>query len=138
VAFSAEQKRDVRKYMGVSFGFYDLNHRLESMLDLVGGNAVDQSQIETWLLQLSDIDETLTGSAAATASATYGPLKKVDEVEFYQPTSGGSTTTSTITPQEQGRILIARIARALGVSDYLPNGDYFSSRRPMGFTIPLG
>lgn len=135
MAFTAEQERDIRKYMGVSFGFYDLSHRLESMMDLVGSNATDQAQIDAWLLRLADIDAALTGDASSTA--TYGAIKKVDEVEFFAPTEQqeGSNTLSLVT---QGRTIIGRIARALGVSDYLPIGDYFGSRRPMGFTISLG
>jgi hypothetical protein len=124
--------------MGVSFGFYDLNHRLESMMSLVGENTEDKAQIVTWLGQLSEVDDALTGSTATNSSATYGALKKVDEVEFYAPADGSSNSSGTLSRVEQGRALIGRIARALGVSDYLPQGDYFGSRRPMGFTIPLG
>ncbi len=136
MAFTAEQEKDIRKYMGVSFGFYELNHRLESMMDLVGESATDKAQIETWLTRLAVIDTALTGSAAS-SSVTYGALKKVDEVEFHPPSESGSAT-SPLTLITQGRALIGRIARALGVSDYLPIGDYFGSRRPTGFTISLG
>lgn len=139
MAFSAEQEKDIRKYMGVSFGFYDLNHRLESMMDLVGENATDKAQIETWLTRLAVIDTTLTGASSSGSSATYGSLKKVDEVEFYPVSEDSDSSSSgTISLVEQGRTLIGRIARALGVSDYLPIGDYFGSRRPTGFTISLG
>jgi hypothetical protein len=139
VAFSAEQEKDIRKYMGVSFGFYDLNHRLESMMDLVGENATDKAQIETWLTRLAAIDTSLTGAGSSGSVATYGALKKVDEIEFYEPSDeSGSSSSDSISLVDQGRTLIGRIARALGVSDYLPIGDYFGSRRPMGFTISLG
>ena len=139
MSFSAAQKRDIRKYMGVSFAFYDLNHRLESMMDLVGTNATDQAQIEAWLTRLTAIDDALTGASAASASATYGALKKVDEVEFY-PTGGddSSSGAGTLTLVEQGRTLIARIARAMGVSDYLPIGDYFGAHCAHGAPIELG
>lgn len=136
MAFTAEQEKDIRKYMGVPFGFYELSHRLESMMDLVGGSATDQTQIDTWLTRLAAIDTALTGSASS-SSVTYGALKKVDEVEFHPPSESGSTT-SPLTLVAQGRVLIGRIARALGVSDYLPIGDYFGNRRPAGFTISLG
>jgi hypothetical protein len=132
------QKRDIRKYMGVSFGFYDLNHRLESMMNLVGSDATDQAQIDEWLERLAEIDESLTGEAAASTTATYGALKKVDEVEFYDTSDDSGSSTGTLTLVEQGRTLIGRIARAMGVSDYLPIGDYFGNRRPTGFTISLG
>jgi len=137
VAFTAEQEKDIRKYMGVPFGFYELNHRLESMMDLVGTNSTDQAQIVTWLVRLTEIDESLTGSDAT--SAAYGALKKVDEVEFYN-TSETAEGSAALTFVQQGRVLIGRIAAALGVSDYLPyrGFDYFGSRRSSGFLIPLG
>lgn len=139
MAFTAEQEKDIRKYMGVSFGFYDLNHRLESMMNLVGENATDKAQIETWLTRLAAIDTALTGSAASGSTATYGALKKVDEIEFHPISEGEEGSgTGNLTLIAQGRTLIGRIARAMGVSDYLPIGDYFGSRRPMGFTISLG
>jgi hypothetical protein len=138
VAFSAEQERDIRKYMGVSFGFYDLNHRLESMMDLVGEDATAKAQVETWLTRLTAIDTALTGASSSGSTAVYGALKRLDEIEFHPPGESDSTSSGSISLVEQGRTLIGRIARALGVSDYLPIGDYFGSRRPTGFTISLG
>ncbi len=138
MAFTAEQEKDIRKYMGVPFGFYELTSRLESMIDLVGTNATDQAEIVVWLTRLAAIDAALTGSAAASATSTYGSLKKVDEVEFYPTTDDSSSDTGTLSLVAQGRTLIGRIARAMGVSDSLPIGDYFGSRRPSGFTISLG
>lgn len=136
MAFSATQKRDIRKYLGVPFGFYDLNARLESMIDLVGSNATDQTEVELWLTRLAAIDEAITGVSATSASAEYGALKKVDEVEFYEPSDGDSSGSLSTT--ERGRVLIGRLARALGVADVLPYDDYFSAKRSMGFTIALG
>lgn len=139
MAFSDEQKRDIRKYLGVPFGFYDLNSRLESMMNMVGDNATDQEQIEEWLERLTEIDEELTSSESSGSTATYGALKKVDEVEFHPPTDGETTSAgSSIALVEQGRVLIARLARAFGVSDYLPIGDYFAGFKRVGFVIPLG
>lgn len=138
MAFTADQKRDIRKYLGVSFGFYDLNHRLESMIDLVGTNATDQEQIEDWLDRLAEIDSALTGSSSSTTTATYGALKKVDEVEFYEPSDSSSESSGSLSLVTQGRTLIKRLARAFGVNDYLPIGDYFGASLPMGFTIPMG
>lgn len=137
MAFSDAQKRDIRKYLGVPFGFYTLTTRLESMMDHVGGNATDQAEVETWLTRLTAIDSALTGSAS-TSAATYGPLKQVDEVEFYEPTDENGGNSSTIGLVAQGRVLIGRLARAFGVSDVLPHGDYFGNQQPAGFMIPLG
>lgn len=138
MAFSDEQKRDIRKYLGVPFGFYDLNSRLESMMDLVGANATDQAQVEEWLDRLVEIDSSLTSSSSSSTTATYGPLKQVDEVQFYEPSDDSSASASSIALVEQGRVIIARLTRALGVSDALPIGDYFSGFKRAGFVIPLG
>jgi hypothetical protein len=138
MAFTDAQKRDIRKYMGVPMGFYDLDYRLESMMGLVGSNATDQAQIDAWLLRLTEIDDALVGVAgsgsSATSTASYGTLKKVDEIEFYPVTDGdgsGAGGAATLTLIEQGRTIIARIARAMGCSDFLPIGDYFGTRRPI-------
>lgn len=137
MAFTDEQRRDIRKYLGVPFGFYDLNSRLESMMDLVGSNPTDQAQVEEWLDRLAEIDASLTSSESSSTTATYGALKKVDgDVEFYEPT--GNSAESSLSLVEQGRTLIGRLARVFGVSDHLPIADYFTAARPAGFTIPLG
>lgn len=135
MAFTDSQKMDIRKYLGVPFGFYTLTSRLESMMDLVGQNATAQTEIETWLTRLSAIDTALTSSSSSTVS--YGPLKAVDEVEFFEPKddSEGGASISLI---DQGRTLIDRMARAFGVSDILPHGDYFGTTGPAGISLPLG
>lgn len=139
MALSEANKRNIRKYLGVPFGFYYLNHRLEGMMDLVGQTAGDQAQIEAWLTRLDEIDTALTASGSSSTPATYGALKKVDEVEFYAPTDSGSGSgSSSIALVDQGRTLIGRITRALGVSDFLPHEDYFSAKKSSSFQIPLG
>lgn len=139
MAFTDEQKKDIRKYLGVPFGYYDLNTRLESMMNTVGANPTDEAQIVLWLDRLAVIDAALTGTAAGTASVTYGPLKKVDENEFYEPSdsasSGGHNTIGLV---EQGHAFIARISRSLGMADVLPYGDYFGGTVGFGFQVQLG
>lgn len=134
MAFTAVQKKDIRKYLGVPFGFYDLNYRLESMMDKVGGDATDSAEIIVWLTRLAEIDTALTSSTAS--SASYGALKRVDEIEFYD--TGGASAGNTIGLVNQGRVLINRIARALGMDDQLPNGDYFGARRGNDGILALG
>jgi hypothetical protein len=148
MAFTSAQKRDIRKYLGVPFGFYDLNTRLESVMDLVGSNATDQAEVDEWLLRLTEIDDALVGvsgtgsGSGGTTTATFGALKRVDEIEFHPPSDsdsgGGGGEATSLTLIQQGRALIDRLARAFGVSDYLPVGDYFGTRRPIGFSMPLG
>lgn len=135
MAFTAAQKKDIRKYLGVPFGFYDLNYRLESMMEKVGADATDSAEVIAWLTRLTAIDAAVTGDSSS--SATYGALKKVDEVEFYNVTDG-SASGNTIGLVNQGRVLINRLARAFGMDDTLPNGDYFGTRRGGDGIIGLG
>lgn len=135
MAFNLVQKKDIRKYLGVPFGFYDLNYRLESMMDKVGADATDSAEVIVWLTRLAAIDVALTSSAAS--AATYGALRKVDEVEFFNVTDG-SSSGNTIGLVNQGRVLINRIARAMGMDDALPNGDYFGVRRGDDGILGLG
>lgn len=137
MAFTDEQKKDIRKYLGVPFGFYTLTTRLESMMDQVGSNATDQAEVETWLTRLVAIDTALTSSSSS-STATYGALRKVDEIEFYEPSDDSSAGAGNISLVDQGRVLIQRLARAFGVSDVLPIGDYFGTSHPMGFELALG
>jgi hypothetical protein len=139
VAFSEANKKNIRMYLGVPFGYYELTYRLESVMVLVGQNATDQAQVEVWLTRLAEIDTALTGSGSSTTTATYGSLKKVDEIEFYDIGDDYSSSgLSSIALVDQGRVLIKRIARAFGVSDILPIGDYFSARPSPSFAIQLG
>jgi len=136
VAFTSVQKRDIRKYLGAPFGFYDLNTRLESMMDTVGANNDDQTEVGLWLTELATIDTALS-TTATSASYTHGPLKAVDEVEFYN-VAGGEDSSDRIGAVDRGRILILRIARALGVDDVLPYGDYFGTSRGQLGALRLG
>lgn len=133
MAFTAAQKKDIRKYLGVPFGFYDLNYRLESMMDKVGADATDSAEVVSWLTELGTIETAISGGSSS--AVTYGALKKVDEVEFHPPSESGSATTS---PESRGRALIMRLARAFGVDDVLPNGDYFSGSMGGGGMLALG
>lgn len=136
MAFTLEQKKDIRKYLCVPFGFYDLNTRLESMMDKVGADATDSAEVILWLTELTTLDAAIAASSA-TSTTEHGWLKKVDEVEFFGSTESGSTTSGT-TAAGRGRALIQRIANALGVSDYLPYADYFTGAVNHGGALALG
>ncbi len=139
MAFTDAQKRDIRKYLGVPFGFYTFTSRLESMMNLVGDNATDKAEIDGWLTELAALDAAIATAASGSASsATYGALKKADEVEFYSPKDSVGAVTTSISATERGRTLIARLARAFGVSDCLPICDYFSRASSAGAPIQLG
>ena len=136
MSFTEAQKKDIRKYLGVPFGFYNQSHRLEGMMDKVGGTLADRDEIASWLDEIATIDTTLSTTASSSGVA-YGALRKVDEVEFFSPEDSGSSA-STGGAAARGRTLIQRIARSLGVDDILPNGDYFSQARGGGWDLQLG
>lgn len=134
MAFTEAQKTKIRTYLGVSLGFNDIS-RLESAMDLVGSDATTQDEIDAWLAELAIIDTRL-GVGASSAAYTYGALKRMEDVEFYN--TDESESVSTVPFPERGRMLIQRIARALGVDDILPNGDYFSASPKKDNQLALG
>lgn len=134
MAFTDAQKRDIRKYLGVPMGFYDRNTRLESMMDTIGANSTDQDEVDGWLTRLAEIDTALTSTSST--SVEYGALKAVDEVQFYKPEDDSGT--GSISLADQGRVFIDRLARAFGVADHLPAGDYFGTKNSMSFEMKLG
>lgn len=139
MAFTAAQKQQIRNYLGAPAVYPDLQHRLEGAMATVGENAEAVTHVTAWLTELAVIDTNLvvtTGSSGS--SATYGALKAVDEVEFYSPKESGGATQSTVGAIDRGRMLIRRIARILGVADFMPVGDYFSARSLYGGELMLG
>ena len=139
MAFTARQKQDIRNVMGAAAVYVDMQHRLEGAMDVIGGNAESAADVIEWLTRISAIDDALIILAGSSAGATYGTLKKVDEVEFYPITKESNVATiASIGMQDQGRILIMRIARILGVSDFLPCGDYFGKARRATSELALG
>jgi len=136
MAFTDAQKKDIRKYLGVPFGFYHLTTRLESMMLLVGDNATDSTQVIDWLTELAVIDERLNIDETSAAYAS-GSLKRIEDIEFYGLTESGGSV-GRVGFQERGKMLILRIARALGVDDVLPNGDYFKANQRASGMLNLG
>lgn len=139
MAFTAAQKQQIRNYLGAPAVYPDFQHRIEGAMDVVGEDAEASTIVTGWLVRLTEIDTALTGSGSSGSTSTYGALKKVDEVEFYPVTDeSGSSGASSIALVEQGRVLIQRLARILGVWDFLPIGDYFGTKINGSFQIALG
>jgi hypothetical protein len=139
VAFTSSQKQQIRNYLGAPAVFVDMQHRLEGAMDAVGGNAEAVTHVTAWLTELAVIDDNLeVTSGGGGGSATYGSLKKVDEIEFYSTSESGGSTTTTVGAVDRGRMLIQRIARILGVADVMPVGDYFSARSLNTGELALG
>lgn len=131
MAFTDTQKDQIRQYLGYPAAFRDQNYQLESMMDTVGANAIEQASVEAILTELATIDTALASSGSSTAS--YGALKQVDEVQFYDISDASST--GTVDTLARGKMLIARLARRFGIQ---PLADYFSAETPMLFAFNLG
>ncbi len=135
MAFNSAQKVKIRTYLGFALGFYDLNTRLESMMDTVGADADAQTHVEGILAELLTVDAALASSGSTTTSA--GSLKKVDDVEWYD-TSTSTTGASTVTAPERGKMLINRLAACFGFrTDELPS-NYFAAGSSSGNEMALG
>jgi len=137
LAFTAAQKHDIRKYLGVSAAYFDLNTQLESMLDTIGADSDAQTIVEAILTELATVDAAVASSGSS--SATYGALKKVDEVEFYSTADGsGSDTVGAL---KRGRMLVRRLAQRIAGRHWqeVIHDDYFAtSLTGISAPMPLG
>lgn len=133
MAFTETQKDQVRRFLGYPGGFRDSNYRLESMLDTIGSNAVEQASVEAILTELVTIDATI-GSSSSTSTASYGALKKVDEVEFYDANSS-TGSNDTVTALRRAKMLVERLRQRFGVE---LAGNYFGTIQMGDGSIALG
>ena len=110
--FTEAQKDQIRQYLGFAAGYYQYNTPLESMMDKVGGNVVEQTSVETLLTAIGSIDVAIAGTVSS--GVTTGALKAVvGDVEWYNYTeSGGSEVL--IPPKQRGKMLVARLAKRFG------------------------
>jgi hypothetical protein len=131
LAFSDAQKISIRRYLGRPLGFYDLDTRLESMMDKVGSSAAEQSAVETILAELVTVDAALASSGST--STTTGGLKKVDEIEWYDVTT--ETVSSSVDALSRGKMLVERLRQCFGVE---LRGRYFGTSSPTSGEMLLG
>lgn len=127
MAFTSSEKRQIRSYLGYSGGYRDSTVSLESMLDVVASQVDEAAYARDLLTKIAAVDAALASSGSG-SSATYGAVKKVDELEFYDVTSS-SGGTSTLSGVEYGEVLIERLRALFGVEMI---GRYF--RRSSGNT----
>jgi hypothetical protein len=123
LAFTDAQKDDIRGYLGYSLGFYQYNTPLESMIDKVGGVPSEQAKVQGILTELALVDAAV--AASGSSSMTAGMVKKADEIEFYNAEES-SGAVSLIGAVKRGRMLIGRLAVALGGRDIIKD-DYFAT-----------
>ncbi len=134
MSFSDTQKVSIRRYLGYPLGFYDLNYRLESMMDKVGSSVVEQTAVETILTELATVDAAVA-SSGATASST-GALKAITgDVEWYSPSESGSSSSETVNALGRGKMLIERLRQSFGVE---LGGRYFGTAPPFNGEMALG
>ncbi len=122
MAFNSSEKRQIRSYLGRSGGFRDSDYVLESMMDVVGAQVDESAYARELLASIADVDASLAGSGSG-SSATYGAVKKVDEIEFH-PLSSGESGTTTLSGVSYGEVLIERLRALFGVE---LTGRYFRS-----------
>lgn len=134
MAFTAAQKVSIRRYLGFPLGYYDLNSRLEGMMDTVGASAPEQAAVESILTELATIDAALATAGTATSSA--GTLAQVDEIRWH-PVTAESQSVS-IDAMARGKMLINRLAASFGFkTDELPS-LYFAKGSSRGNELALG
>jgi hypothetical protein len=136
VAFTSAEQQAIRNYLGVAGVYPEFRFRLQGAIDVVGNDPDAYASASTWLTRLAEIDDDLTGSASS--GATYGDLKRVDEVEFYATSQSVGAGLNSMGKIAQGRALIQRLARLLGVWPDLPCGDYFGAQFSRSVDIALG
>ncbi len=131
MAFTETQKDQIRRYLGYPAAFRDQNYQLESMMDTVGADAVEQASVEAILTELGTVDAAL--ATASTSAYGMGALKAVDEIEFHAP--NGSLATDSMTAMKRARMLVERLRQRFSVP---LNGDYFGTGARLGFSMNLG
>lgn len=134
MAFTSSEKRQIRSYLGYSGGFRDYNVTLESMMDVVGSEVDESAYARTLLTGISDVDANLAGTGGGGSSATYGTIKKVDEIEFF-PVTSGSGSSSTLSGIDYGEVLIERLRALFSVE---LAGRYFRSSSNKNFFFGPG
>lgn len=133
--FTTAEKRQIRSYLGYSGGFRDSDYVLESMMDVVANQVDEAAYARDLLTKIAAIDTALGNTGVGGSSATYGAVKKVDEIEFYSPTVGTTTTSSSLSGIKYGEVLIERLRALLGV-DLV--GRYFRGGAAIQFHFGKG
>ena len=121
----------IRRYLGYPLGFYDLNTRLESMIDKIGGNPVEQAAVEGILTELAMVDA--AQAAAGTVTQSIGSLAKADDVAWHPITSESKGVP--IDAVIRGKQLIERLRQCFGVP---LAGHYYGTAEPRTGEMALG
>lgn len=144
MAFTDDQRRDIRHYLGFPDVFRSVNSRLESAMDVVGGRPDSVEQVEEILAEIAAAIAAMKPSSA-TGLHTQAGIKRVDEIEFFGNAGSGNVAASEM--RKVGRQWVNRLSIVMGVPivhDIFGGGGYVdNSWGGMGFqygggVIPLG
>lgn len=125
MAFTDEQKVQIRFFLGYPFAYQYLNPRLESAMTLVGANAPAQAIVEGLLAKLVKfygIDPGNPGGPAnidqAIGQAGVKSVESVDDVIEFGTTSGsggGSSSAILNAQNDAARQLVSALSSMMGV-----------------------
>lgn len=129
MAFTEDQKNQIRIYLGFPAGWYFLDVRLEGMMDKVGQSAIEQASVETIMASIAALDVAISNQSAS--GFTLGSLKRADDVELYDYVASGGAAT-IVPPKMRGNWLINRLAARFGYRRDELLSDYFGAAGGIG------
>lgn len=124
MAFTESEKARIRRYLGFSQGFHDVDTRLEGQLGTLSPQEAED-QVREILVKLAAIDAKLQSAALNNLD-----LVKAEDVTFLNE-------LQIIALQNYGRTLINQLAIIFNI-DMSMQPDYYGSSAGMGGVIPLG
>ena len=127
MAFTDAEKARIRRYLGFSQGFHDVDTRLEGQLDTLPSTWPEaETQVRDILTQLIAVDRKLQGAALGNMNFT----EIVGEVKFLGPDQLDAL-------REHGRTLIQQLAITFNI-EMSGQPDYYGAVVSTGGIIQLG
>lgn len=112
MAFTAEQRRDIRHYLGFPDVFRGANSRLEDAMDVIGGRPEVVEQVEAILAEIAAVIAALSPSSSSGLHTRAG-IRKVDEIEFFGDSGRGNVAAMEM--RNLGRQWVGRLSIVMGV-----------------------
>lgn len=127
MAFTETEKARIRRYLGFSQGFHDVDTRLEGQLDTLPLTWPEaETQVRDILAMLDAVDRKLQGAALGNLNFT----EIVGEIKFLGPEQLNAL-------RGHGRTLIQRLAITFNI-EMSGQPDYYSAAVSTGGVIQLG
>lgn len=121
MAFTTAEAVQIRKYLGVPSINRYRDPRLEGAIEVVGADTDAATEVRAILAAITNVETTLT-SALSTAG-----LKRAEDIEWYQASSGSSGSSVVEAGRSEGRRLCAQLSVLFGVplvNDAFGTGGY--------------